>query len=96
MGEFSQVLCFDMSSLEPKDTTTVRWIILHRYSEEGSWVPTWVGELCVDGSDNAHEQEIAAHKALDRIYPAPFVTRLVKQTHRNIREVEDVPAMWED
>jgi hypothetical protein len=87
---------FDMSSLNPEDRATVRWVILHQASEDGPWFCTWNSGLVVAGTEREKEEEIEAHKALDRGYASGIKTRLVKQTNRVVRTVEDVPAMWEN
>ena len=91
-------MIFDMSSLTPKDHTTLRWVILHQFENTDNpdyWSCTWHSELVVEGTPSEKEQEIEAHKALDRSYGSPFRTKLLKQTYRNIRTIEEIPAMWE-
>lgn len=51
--------------------------------------------ITFEDSPSAEQQEIEAHKALDRVYGGPLEATLVKQTHRIIRTVEEVPAIWE-
>lgn len=86
---------FDMESLTPHDHTTTRWVILHLLGSD-HWVATWVSELVVSGTEAEKEQEILAHKALDRGYGGRLPSKLMKQTYRNIRSVEDIPAMWDE
>lgn len=89
-----QPITFDLSSLKDHDRTTVRWVIVHRSHSVRKFV-SWCSELVQEGTPAAKQQEVEAHKALDRAYGGPLEATLVKQTHRTIRTVEEVPAIWE-